>query len=66
VLPRPREPVAELLGGGAEPAFDGPVGQARALDGGSFAWLELAQGRHVVGHVLLAAAREGSLGFVRR
>jgi len=40
VLLRPREPLAELLGRGAEPAFDGPVRQAFALDGSGFAWLD--------------------------
>jgi hypothetical protein len=41
VLACPFEPVAELLGGGTEPAFDGPVGQALALDRSGVARLEL-------------------------
>jgi hypothetical protein len=54
-----------VLGGAAEPTFDGAVGQALALDRGGFAWLQLAQGRHVVGQVLLAAAWERALSFLR-
>jgi hypothetical protein len=53
-----------LLGGHPEPAFDGPVGQPRALDGGGIAGLELAQGCQIVGQVLLATSWERTLDFV--
>ena len=37
-LTRPCESIAELLGGHAEPTFDGAIGQTFALNPGSFAW----------------------------
>jgi hypothetical protein len=65
-LATPLEPVAKLLGGQAQPAFDGALGHARAVDPGRFARVQVAQGRHVLRQVLLPTAREKPLRFFRR